>query len=49
MKGLNYPTYHEKSQSRRLAQVNKKLLEMEKNASIDVSQITPNEPEIDEA
>lgn len=34
IKGLNYPTSHEKSQAHRLAQVNKKLLEMEKNATL---------------
>ena len=39
VKGLNYPVYHEKSQARRLAKVNKKLLEMEKIAAIDHTQI----------
>jgi len=37
IKGLNYPTTHEKSQAARLAQVNKKLLEMEKNATLELS------------
>ena len=35
VKGLNYPVYHEKSHAKRLAKVNKKLLEMEKIAQMD--------------
>lgn len=35
VKGLNYPVFHEKSQARRLAKVNKKLMEMEIIAKMD--------------
>lgn len=46
VKGLNYPTFHEKSQAKRLAQVNKKLLEMEKNAQSCTVEVEtePEEP-----